>query len=82
MRRTRYTPALVENTSSTAVGSCGPARVERMRSREESAGSATSPYRAKTMASIIVVLPDPVGPVSRNRPEAPTASKSMRSLPA
>ena len=34
------------------------------------------------MASMMVVLPEPVGPVSRKRPEAVKRSKSMVSVPA
>ena len=37
----------------------------------------SSPYSAQTMASKIVVLPEPVGPVIRKRPFLPSASKSM-----
>ena len=72
----------MENTNSTTVWVSGSARRERMRSLEESSASATSPYRAKTIASMIVVFPDPVGPVSRNRPEAAKRSKSIVSVPA
>src|SRR5829696_8434706 len=43
---------------------------------------ATLPYRANVMASMIVDLPEPVGPSSRKRPARPTVLKSMTSVPA
>src|SRR5829696_9991985 len=43
---------------------------------------ATLPYRANVMASMIVDLPEPVGPSSRKRPARPTVLKSMTSVTA
>ena len=49
---------------------------ERRRSFDASFVRATSPYRAKVIASISVDLPDPVGPSSRKSPESSKAEKS------
>ena len=55
---------LVLKSSSTDGVTPGAATADAMRSELE-ARPATSPYRAKTMASISVDLPAPVGPSSR-----------------
>ena len=57
------------NSSVTDGSASAGAKCERSRSPADSL-PARPPYRAKVMASRIVVLPAPVGPSSRNSPLA------------
>jgi hypothetical protein len=66
-----------ENSRVTDGSASGPAKCERSRSSADSS-PASPPYRANVMASRIVVLPDPVGPSSRNRPLLDSRLKSIR----
>jgi hypothetical protein len=68
--------APVSKTSSTYGSTAGSACWLCSRSLLASA-PASPPYRANTTASMIVDLPEPVGPSSRNTPEAASAAKSI-----
>ena len=75
-------PVATSKTRSASDGSESEMWLERRRSFDASFVRATSPYRAKVMASMSVDLPAPVGPSSRKSPDSSKAEKSTVCAPA
>ena len=77
----RRRPAAVNSKVTSGTTPCAAWSLRRL-ARAPVRAPGTAAYRAKQMASRMLVLPAPVGPWIRNRPQEASASRSIASWPA